>query len=94
MAMLFVRHKVGDYAKWKRVYDDFAPTRRELGVKGAAVYRDPDDSKTLVVWHRFDDIRDAAAFAKSEELKSTMAKAGVIGAPVLWFGEDIEETPY
>jgi quinol monooxygenase YgiN len=94
MATLFVRHKVDDYAKWKRVYDDFASTRKELGVTGASVHRDPDDPNTLVVTHQFRNIKAARDFANSDELKSAMANAGVSGAPTIWFGEDVEETPY
>ena len=41
MATLFVRHTVEDYAKWKRVYDDFVPTRKKMGVMSASVHRDP-----------------------------------------------------
>jgi len=32
MATLFVRHQVADYAAWRRVYDEFAPTRNALDV--------------------------------------------------------------
>jgi hypothetical protein len=34
----------------------------------------------------------ATAFANSKDLKSTMMKAGVIGASEFWFGEDLERT--
>jgi quinol monooxygenase YgiN len=94
MAMLFVRHTVDDYAKWKRAYDGFASARREFGVTGASIYRDPQDPNTLVVTHQFDDMKAAQAFAGREELKSAMAEGGVKGAPVIWFGEELEQTPY
>jgi quinol monooxygenase YgiN len=94
MATLFVRHKVGDYAKWKRVYDGFAPVRKENGVKGASVHRDANDPSLIIVTHQFQDVNAARAFANSEDLKSAMQNAGVIGAPEMWFSEDIERTSY
>jgi quinol monooxygenase YgiN len=94
MATLLVRHTVGDYTAWKRMYDAFAPTRKRLGVTGASVHRDPDDPNTLVVIHHFKDVKAARAFANAEELRSAMADAGVKGQPTIWIAEDVEETPY
>ncbi len=94
MTTMFVRHKVSDYGQWKRVYDEFASTRKEYGVTGASVYRDAGDPGTVIITHRFQDMDAAISFADSEKLKSVMAKAGVGGPPEIWFGEDVEETPY
>jgi quinol monooxygenase YgiN len=94
MATLFARHKVADYGKWKRVYDDFASVRKEKGVTGASVHRDAGDSSMIVVTHQFKNLDAAKAFADSEELRSTMEKAGVMGPPEIWICEDIEQTPY
>jgi hypothetical protein len=35
MTTLYVRHKIGDYGKWKRVYDEFGSVRKRLGVMGS-----------------------------------------------------------
>ncbi|MEJ2560391.1 MAG: antibiotic biosynthesis monooxygenase [Anaerolineae bacterium] len=94
MATMFVRHTVNDYGNWKRVYDQFASTRKEKGVTGASVHRDPKDPNTIIVTHQFKNMNAATAFANSEDLKSTMADAGVAGPPEIWFGEDIEQTAY
>lgn len=94
MVTMFVKHDVNDYSNWKRVYDEFASTRKELGVTGASVHRDANDPNKLTVTHKFEDMNAATAFANSEELKSAMASAGVAGPPDIWFTEDIEQTPY
>ena len=94
MATMFVKHKVNDYERWKRVYDDFAAVRREKGVTGASVHRDAEDANTVIVTHQFGNLGAATAFAESEELKNAMANAGVAGPPEIWFTEDVEETPY
>jgi hypothetical protein len=94
MATMFVRHTIGDYSNWKRVYDGLGPTRQRMGVTGASVHRDAGDSSIIIVTHQFKDTNAAMAFANSDELKTAMANAGVTGVPEIWFGEDIEQTPY
>lgn len=94
MATIFVRHSVDDYARWKRVYDEFASVRKEKGVTGASVHRDANDPNTLIVTQQFKDLKGATAFVNSDELKSAMADAGVRGAPEIWLSEDIERTSY
>lgn len=91
---LFAKHPVNNYEDWKRVYDDFASTRKEMGVNGASVHRDADDPNVITVMHRFDNLDAARTFADSEELKTAMANAGVAGPPDIWFTEDVEQTAY
>ena len=38
MIRIFVRHKVDDYAIWRKGYDAFESARTKLGVRGHAVY--------------------------------------------------------
>jgi len=90
MASMFARHKVSDYATWKREYDAF--DKKKHGVTAASVYRDADDSNTVIVTHTFKDIGTAKNFANSEGLRSAMERAGVQGPPEIWYGEDVEDT--
>lgn len=92
MVTMFVKHKVNDFATWKRFYDEFASVRKAKGVTGASVHRDTGDSSVVVVTHQFQDLGAATTFAGSEELKSTMMKAGVSGPPEIWFCNDVEKT--
>ena len=85
MVRMFIRHKVHDYAAWRKAYDAFEPTRVKLGAQGHAVYRDVDDGNDITAWHDFNNLEAARAFSHSSELKSAMEGAGVIGAPTLWF---------
>ena len=93
MVRIFVRHKVQDYAAWRKGYDAFEPTRVKTGARGHDVYRDVDDGNDLTVWHDFDNLEAAKAFANSNELKTAMKDAGVIGAPVVWFGRTPKRSP-
>jgi uncharacterized protein YggE len=85
MATLFVRHAVSDYDEWRKVYDSFAPVQKAGGVIAEAVYRGADDPNDITVTHEFASVEAAVAFARSEDLKAAMQKAGVIGAPTIWF---------
>ena len=85
MATLFVRHTVADYAAWRRVFDDFAPTQEALGVTAKAVYRGADDADDITETHDFATVEAARAFAGSPELKAAMSEAGVSSTPTIWF---------
>lgn len=85
MATLFVRHTVADYAVWRRIFDDFAPTQTALGVTSKAVYQAADDANDITVTHDFASLDAAKAFADSPELKAAMHDAGVTSAPSIWF---------
>jgi hypothetical protein len=85
MARLFVRHTVTDYEAWKKAYDDFDAERMSLGVTGHAVFQSVDDPNDVTVWHDFPTPENAKHFASSPRLKEVMAKAGVKGAPQIWF---------
>jgi hypothetical protein len=86
MATLFVRHKVTDFAKWKKVYDDLGPTQKRMGVTAEAIYRAADNPDDVTVTHDFASIEAAQAFAASNELRTAMQSAGIAGAPTIWFG--------
>ena len=85
MATMFVRHTISDYRAWRKAYDDFAPLQKAKGVTARAVYQAADNPNDITVTHEFSTVEAAQAFVKSEELKQAMQKAGVVGAPTIWF---------
>lgn len=85
MATLFVRHQVADFAKWKSGYDGLVSMRTDRGVKSDGVYQSVDDANDVTVYHEFDTIDAAKAFAGHEDLKKAMDELGVQGAPQIWF---------
>src|SRR5438094_4531132 len=94
MVTLFIKHPVEDFRRWKVVYDDFGPTRREMGITGASVHQDLLDPNMVTVTHEFDTLDAARALANSDELKNAMTSAGVIGRPDMWITTDVERTAY
>jgi quinol monooxygenase YgiN len=81
---LFVRHEVNDYVAWRKIYNEFDKTRRNLGVTAQAVYRLPDNPNDVTVIHDFKSMEQARAFIASPDLKTAMDKAGVKGNPQIW----------
>jgi hypothetical protein len=85
MIRMFVRHPVAAFATWKQAYDAFADERKGLGVVGDAVFKSTDDPNDVTVWHDFETIESANAFADSTRLHEVMSEAGVVGKPTIWF---------
>jgi ABC-type sugar transport system substrate-binding protein len=82
---MFVRHEVTDYGVWRKAYDGFSSTQKKLGVYFKAAYQSTDNPNDVTVIHDFHSLEKAQAFAASPELKSAMERAGVKGAPQIWY---------
>lgn len=89
MATLFVRHKVKEFGAWKAAYDAFDAERNTMGVTGEGVYQADGDPNDVTVYHHFDTMEAAKAFAGSPRLKEAMESAGVVGTPDIWFGNRV-----
>jgi hypothetical protein len=84
VATLFIRHTVSDYAAWRKVYDGFEEQRKAMGVTSHGVYQADGNPNDVTIYHEFDSMDAGKAFANSQELKSAMQTAGVMGAPNIW----------
>ena len=85
MVRMFFRHEVADYAAWRSVYDSIDETRASMGVTGHAVFRSTTDERDVTAYHDFESEDAAQAFASSAALRDAMGRAGVQGAPQIWF---------
>ena len=92
MATIIIRHKVEDYKKWKRGYDDADWLRKQHGITFASVHREESDSNDIIIVHKFKNMKGAKDF--SSEVPKIMEKIGVIGTPQIWFSEDEEHVTY
>jgi hypothetical protein len=88
MAYLFIKHQVEDYPSWKKVFDGFIDHRRSGGEKSYQILHPEGDPKNLLAIFEWDNLANAKKFANSEELKSTMGKAGVKSQPEVYFLEE------
>jgi hypothetical protein len=87
MTTLFVRHRVKDFASWRRTYDDVEPMRKRAGVLGHAVFQAEGDGNDVTVTHDFPTADAAQAFVGSTELREAMTRSGVDGPPTIWITE-------
>ena len=79
--MMIVRHKVANYAKWLASYEAHDSMRLANGLHSYVIGRGVEDSNTILVAVKADDIAKAKAFGQSSGLKEAMKKGGVIGTP-------------
>jgi quinol monooxygenase YgiN len=85
MFKIFIRHKLESYSGWRPFFDGNDAFRRQYGCTRADVFtnaENPDEALVETVW---ENKEKAMAFLSDPELKATMAKAGVIGAPEFSF---------
>ena len=92
MPYLLVRHKVKDYALWKKFYDDHGGVRKAAGCQGTTVFRSTDDLQQVIILLEWDTLEKAQQFTSSTELRETMQKAGVIDIPDLYFLDEDDRT--
>jgi hypothetical protein len=83
--MALIKHKVKDYAAWKTLFDSDDSARLASGLHTYVVGRGMDDSMTVVIAMKVDDLDKAKAFAKDPRLKTVMQKGGVVSAPEVSF---------
>jgi len=89
MTELMVRHKVKDYAGWKTAFDNFASVRKSGGEKSFRILHPTEDPNDLILLFEWDSVEKAKTFFASQELKTTMEKAGVAEKPTIQFVDEV-----
>ena len=79
---LVIRHRVGDFDVWRKIYVGFAPKQREGGVRSQMALRSTEDPADIVVTHTFDTREAAEAYLSDETLREAMGAATVDDATV------------
>ena len=82
---VLVRHKVRDFAEWKRGYDAHLPKRTEAGLTEKHLLRGATDPNEVVLLLEAKDQNRAKAFVESADLRETMQKVGVVDKPDVYF---------
>jgi hypothetical protein len=87
MAKMYIRHKVADFAKWKVVFDEHEPMRKQFGFTNSVVFINSQNANDVLSVHHNASKAQAIKFTESSNLKEAMAKAGVVGVPEFDFSE-------
>jgi hypothetical protein len=85
---LLIRHKVRDFAEWKRGYDAHLAKRVEAGLTEKHLLRGAADANEVIVLFEAQDLDRAKAFSESTDLRETMQRVGVIDQPDIYFLND------
>ena len=83
MPNLLTQHRVKDYDAWRPHFDGHEDIRRSYGITNPRVYRNADDPNDLVLLFDVTDLERAKEFGQSQELRSTMERAGVVMPPTV-----------
>ena len=91
MSYVLIRHKVANYAKWKKAVGACADWRKAGGELSFQVYRGSAAPNDLTVICRWASAGQAKKFVASAELRERMRDAGVVGKPEVHFFKDAED---
>jgi len=81
MPTLAVQVTIGDYAKWRPIFNKNKPLRDRAGLRNVRVYRDAYNPQQLIVWSETSDTAKAREVLSSPEVRNAMQEAGVVGPP-------------
>ncbi len=81
MVTTILSHEVKDYEVWKKGFDGDAANRTAMGVKVTGLYRAADKPNMVTVITEVPSVEAIKAFIANPDLRATMEKLGVIGAP-------------
>jgi hypothetical protein len=82
---VMVKHKVKDWASWKKAFDSHKQTRMDAGLTDRVIGHAVGDDHSVFIVFAVADIAKAKAFMQSKDLKDKMTEAGVVGPPTSFF---------
>ncbi len=85
MHYLLVKHKVADFAQWKRVFEENGKAARQGGMELLHVFRDTADSNLVFVFCKVHDFKKAKAFTQAADAGDSAKRGTVIGTPEGWW---------
>jgi heme-degrading monooxygenase HmoA len=80
-----VEPRAFSFGAWRPAYDAHENSRRSAGITNARVFRGADDPNDLVILTDVADEAKARSWTASDDLRSAMQAAGVVGTPVIHF---------
>jgi hypothetical protein len=83
MPYLLIHHTVKNFDIWKSAYDEHRDARDEAGLTELHLLRNAADRDDVVILFQAEDLERARTFAGSNDLRTAMQTAGVIGPPEL-----------
>lgn len=82
-SFMIIQHKVEQYDKWKKAFDQHESTRSSYNIDLVAVGRDLDDPANVVAIFNSNQASNFSDFLKKSDLKEAMEDAGVASEPII-----------
>jgi erythromycin esterase-like protein len=70
MPTLAVQLTIGEYVKWRSVFDKHKPLRDKAGLTNVRVYRDADSPSEVIVWGETSDVAKVREALAGQEIRS------------------------
>jgi quinol monooxygenase YgiN len=80
---MVITHNLKDYAAWKPLFDSHEQARKDAGLVGHCVMKDVKKPKSISIWSAYADQAKVDAMLGSEDMKTKMKEAGVVGKPTV-----------
>jgi hypothetical protein len=81
MIHVLVHHEVADYKSWRSVFDASLDFRHHGGQCSCRIFRKAGNPNDLTLLFEGEDMERAKRYMTSDELRTKMQQAGVVGAP-------------
>jgi hypothetical protein len=94
MAVLVIRYQVESFDTWKAVFDEQTAIRRAHGSRQERVFRHVVNTNEVLIYLEWDDGERAWLFARSDDLRESMVRAGVIDHPDVWILKEVDRTAF
>ncbi len=88
---LVVRHRIGDFDQWKKVFDESDDLRRQYGIGQGWIFRDAEAPQWITVMLSCQDRERAREFMGLDSIKDMIQRAGVQDEPTIMFVEQVAE---
>ena len=89
MIIVVVQHDAADYESWRPVFDDHGAARQAHGCTSERVYRAVDDPNSIAIVMEWPSKGAAEGFMADPTLAEAMARGGIVGGPIITFGEHV-----
>jgi len=86
MPFIVARDRFGDYAQWRRAWDEGAEARHAAGLKSAQLFRSPDAPNEILILCEVDAVPRELEYLQSQPSRERREHAGVV-AETLYFPE-------
>lgn len=93
MIHVLVRAAVEDLQRWKSIFEENAPLRKNAGSMGVHVFSKADSPNEVLILGEYADKEKAMQMFQSQEFREAAARAGVKGAPEVTFLDEVIKLP-